>query len=84
MARKPRKLTDRVIDGQMWGDIIFIGIIMAAVTLIGMDMHLAGGLFTDRSVDAVGHDAQMTEARTMGFTDPCVCADAQRAVLSLA
>lgn len=68
MARKPRKLTDRVIDGQMWGDIIFIGIIMAAVTLIGMDMHLAGGLFTDRSVDAIGHDAQMTEARTMGFT----------------
>ena len=63
MARKPRKLTDRVIDGQMWGDIIFIGLIMAAVTLIGMDMHLAGGLFTDRSVDAVGHDAQMTEAR---------------------
>ncbi|WP_368098211.1 cation-translocating P-type ATPase, partial [Bifidobacterium adolescentis] len=61
MARKPRKLTDRVIDGQMWGDIIFIGLIMAAVTLIGMDMHLAGGLFTDRSVDAVGHDAQMTE-----------------------
>lgn len=68
MARKPRKLTDRVIDGQMWGDIIFIGLIMVAVTLIGMDMHLAGGLFTDRSVDAVGHDAQMTEARTMGFT----------------
>ena len=68
MSRKPRRLTDRVIDGQMWGDIIFIGIIMAAVTLIGMDMHLAGGLFTDRSVDAIGHDAQMTEARTMGFT----------------
>ena len=42
MARKPRKLTDRVIDAEMWGDIIFIGVIMAAVTLIGMDMHLAG------------------------------------------
>ena len=68
MARKPRKLTDRVIDAEMWGDIIFIGVIMAAVTLIGMDMHLDGGLFTDRSVDAIGHDAQMTEARTMGFT----------------
>lgn len=68
MARGPRKLTDRVIDGKMWGDIIFIGIIMAAVTLIGMDMHLTGGLFTDRSVEAIGHDAQMTEARTMGFT----------------
>ena len=68
MNRKPRKLTDRVIDGAMWGDIVYIGIIMAAVTLIGMDMHLSGGLFTDRSVDALGHDAQMVEARTMGFT----------------
>ncbi len=68
MNRKPRKLTDRVIDGQMWGDIIYIGIIMALVTLIGMDMHLDGGLFTDRSVEAMGHAAQMTEARTMGFT----------------
>ena len=52
----------------MWGDIIYIGVIMAIVTLIGMDMHLSGGLFTDRSVDAIGHEAQMTEARTMGFT----------------
>ena len=68
MNRKPRKLTDRVIDGAMWGDIIYIGIIMAIVTLIGMDMHLTGGLFTDRSVEAMGHDAQMVEARTMGFT----------------
>ena len=68
MARRPRRLTDRVIDKDMWIDIAFIGLIMAAVTLIGMDMHLAGGLFTDRSVDALGHDAQMTEARTMGFT----------------
>lgn len=68
MNRKPRKLTDRVIDGAMWGDIVYIGFIMAIVTLIGMDMHLSGGLFTDRSVDALGHDAQMVEARTMGFT----------------
>ena len=37
MARSPRKLTDRVIDRDMWIDIAFIGIIMAAVTLIGMD-----------------------------------------------
>lgn len=68
MGRKPRKMTDRVIDASMWGDIIYIGVIMAVVTLIGMDMHLSGGLFTDRSVDAIGHEAQMTEARTMGFT----------------
>ena len=50
MGRKPRKVTDRVIDASMWGDIIYIGVIMAIVTLIGMDMHLSGGLFTDRSV----------------------------------
>ncbi|MDO4913294.1 MAG: cation-translocating P-type ATPase [Bifidobacteriaceae bacterium] len=68
MNRKPRGVNDRVIDREMWGDIIFIGIIMAIVTLVGMDMHLAGGLFTDRSVDAIGHEAQMVEARTMGFT----------------
>ncbi|WP_291526930.1 cation-translocating P-type ATPase, partial [Bifidobacterium sp. UBA744] len=68
MNRRPRKLTDRVIDVDMWGDIIYVGLIMAAVTLIGMDMHLSGGLFTDRSVDALGHEAQMVEARTMGFT----------------
>ncbi|MEE1296017.1 MAG: cation-translocating P-type ATPase [Bifidobacterium sp.] len=67
MDRKPRKLTDRVIDGAMWSDVIYIGIIMAIVTLIGMDMHLSGGLFTDRSIEA-GHDMQMVEARTMGFT----------------
>lgn len=68
MNRKPRRITDRVIDSRMWFDIVFIGLIMAAVTLIGMDMHLTGGLFTDRSTELMGHDAQMTEARTMGFT----------------
>ena len=58
MARSPRKLTDRVIDRDMWIDIAFIGIIMAAVTLIGMDMHLEGGLFTDRSIGGT-HEFQM-------------------------
>ena len=67
MARSPRKLTDRVIDRDMWIDIAFIGIIIAAVTLIGMDMHLEGGLFTDRSIGGT-HEFQMIEARTMGFT----------------
>lgn len=67
MGRRPRKPTDRVIDGAMWMDIIVIGITMALVTLIGMDMHLAGGLFTDRSLGG-SHTSQMTQARTMGFT----------------
>ena len=68
MRRSPRKTNERVIDAVMWGDILFIGFVMAAVTLIGMDMHLSGGLFTDRSIGALGHEAQMVEARTMGFT----------------
>ena len=68
MRRSPRKTNERVIDAVMWGDILFIGFVMAAVTLIGMDMHLSGGLFTDRSTGALGHEAQMVEARTMGFT----------------
>lgn len=68
MNRKPRKLTDHVIDKDMWIDIAFIGLIMAVVTLIGMDMHLEGGLFTDRSADLLSHDEQLVHARTMGFT----------------
>ena len=64
----PRSVNDRVIDRDMWVDIIYIGLVMAVVTLIGMDMHLSGGLFTDRSVQAIGHEAQIREARTMGFT----------------
>ncbi|MBI0064322.1 cation-translocating P-type ATPase [Bifidobacterium polysaccharolyticum] len=68
MDRPPRSINDRVIDRDMWIDIIYIGLIMAVVTLIGMDMHLSGGLFTDRSVQAIGHEAQIREARTMGFT----------------
>ncbi len=68
MDRPPRSVSDRVIDRDMWVDIIYIGLVMAVVTLIGMDMHLSGGLFTDRSVQAIGHEAQIREARTMGFT----------------
>lgn len=68
MNRRPRGVHDNVIDRPMWNDIIFTGLVMATVTLIGMDMHLSGGLFTDRSVGMNGHEAQMLEARTMGFT----------------
>lgn len=68
MARLPRKTKDRVIDREMWGDIVYVGIIMAIVTLIGMDLHLEGGFFDDLSVSTNSHDIQMIEARTMGFT----------------
>ena len=67
MGRRPRTMNERVVNREMWGDVLFIGVIMAIVTLVGMDMHLAGGLFTDRSVGG-SHEYQMVEARTMGFT----------------
>jgi magnesium-transporting ATPase (P-type) len=60
MARRPRRLTERVIDGRMWVSVIEIGVVMAAVTLLTLDMYLPGGLIEGgRSLD---------NARTAGFT----------------
>jgi Ca2+-transporting ATPase len=60
MARQPRRLTDRAIDGCMWGGIISVGLVMALVTLFTIDVFLPGGL-----VD--GSDT-LEVARTAGFT----------------
>ena len=60
MARKPRPLTERVIDGRMWAGVLGIGAVMAAMTLLTLDMYLPGGLIEGgRSLD---------NARTAGFT----------------
>jgi magnesium-transporting ATPase (P-type) len=60
MAHPPRRLTDRVIDGEMWVSIGFIGIVMAAVTLAALDLRLEGGL--------LGGSGEIEGARTMAFT----------------
>ncbi|MFT2816771.1 cation-translocating P-type ATPase [Leifsonia sp. A12D58] len=60
MARRPRKLIDRAIDGRMWGGILSIGLVMALVTLFAVDAFLPGG-FVD------GSDT-LDVARTAGFT----------------
>jgi magnesium-transporting ATPase (P-type) len=60
MARSPRRLTDRVIDAEMQQGIAFVGLVMAVVTLVALDLRLPGGLI-DGSGDIV-------EARTMAFT----------------
>ncbi|MGZ8212132.1 MAG: cation-translocating P-type ATPase [Burkholderiales bacterium] len=60
MARQPRKLTERVIDGRMWAGVIEIGLVMAAITLLTIDLYLPGGLFEGT------HD--IDNARTAGFT----------------
>ncbi|OAN39870.1 cation-translocating P-type ATPase [Mycolicibacterium iranicum] len=60
MLRRPRRLTDRIIDLQMWAGIMFTGAVMAAATLLTMDVFLPGGLIE-------GSDS-LEVARTAGFT----------------
>ncbi|WP_035253602.1 cation-translocating P-type ATPase [Agrococcus lahaulensis] len=60
MARRPRRLDERVIDARMWGGILSIGAVMAVVTLLAVDLHLPGGLVE-------GSDDVAT-ARTAAFT----------------
>ncbi len=43
MARSPRKLSDRVIDAEMQLGIGFVGLVMAVVSLVALDLHLPGG-----------------------------------------
>ena len=60
MRHAPRRLTDRVIDRAMQLDVVFIGLVMAAVTLLTIDLYLPAGLIAgSRTLD---------EARTAGFT----------------
>ena len=60
MARKPRRATDRLIDTRMWLDMAEIGLVVAAATLLTIDLYLPGGLIEG------GHD--LANARTAGFT----------------
>ncbi|HEX2199017.1 MAG TPA: cation-translocating P-type ATPase [Burkholderiales bacterium] len=60
MARKPRPLTQRVIDARMWAGVVAVGLVMAVVTLLTLDLYLPGGLIEGtRSLD---------NARTAAFT----------------
>jgi magnesium-transporting ATPase (P-type) len=60
MNRRPRRLADRVIDAEMWVGILWIGAVMATVTLLALDLRLPGGI--------VGDSGNVVEARTMAFT----------------
>ena len=60
MSRPPRLLSDRVIDNRMWRGVFGIGLVMAAATLLTIDLYLPAGLLE-------GHDS-LDVARTAGFT----------------
>jgi P-type Ca2+ transporter type 2C len=65
MLRKPRKLTDRIIDARMWLGIAWVGLVMAAVALAALDLRLSGGL--------LGGHGELVKARTMAFTTLVFC-----------
>ena len=60
MRKPPRRLEDRVIDREMWIGILWVGLVMAVVTLVALDLRLAGGY--------LGGAGGIDEARTMAFT----------------
>jgi magnesium-transporting ATPase (P-type) len=60
MERPPRRLTDRVIDAEMWVGIFWVGTVMAVVTLVALDVRLPGGL--------ISGSGDVEAARTMAFT----------------
>ncbi len=60
MSQPPRRMTDRLIDAEMQAGIVFVGLIMAVVTLLALDIGLPGGL--------VDGSSNVTEARTLAFT----------------
>ena len=60
MARPPRPRSHRAIDARMWRGVVEIGVVMAAVTLLTLDLYLPGGLIDGaKSLD---------NARTAAFT----------------
>ena len=60
MGRPPRRAGERIIDARMWFGILAVGLVMALVTLLTIDVFLPGGLVE-------GTD-DLTTARTAGFT----------------
>ena len=66
MTRKPRHVNARVIDFHMWAGVFEIGLVIAVVALLTMDMYLPGGLIAQIDVDTGTGD--VATARTAGFT----------------
>ncbi|QDG94350.1 cation-translocating P-type ATPase (plasmid) [Rhizobium sp. NIBRBAC000502774] len=60
MARSPRKANEHAIDARMWSGVIQMGLVMALVTLLTIDLYLPGGL--------IEGSQSLEQARTAGFT----------------
>jgi magnesium-transporting ATPase (P-type) len=60
MSRPPRRMGDRVINREMWAGIAWVGLVMALVTLLALELRLPSGL--------IAGSGDIVEARTMAFT----------------
>ncbi|MBA2703033.1 MAG: HAD-IC family P-type ATPase, partial [Blastocatellia bacterium] len=60
MTKPPRPRAERVITRRMWAGIFFVGVVMAAGTLLMLDASLPGGL--------IEGSGSMRYAQTMAFT----------------
>jgi P-type Ca2+ transporter type 2C len=60
MRHPPRRMTDRIIDREMWIGIVWVGLVMAIVSLVALDLRLDGGF--------LGGSGGIVPARTMAFT----------------
>jgi P-type Ca2+ transporter type 2C len=65
MLKPPRDPGTRVITRRMWFDIVLVGAVMAAGTLLVMDWALPGGLLAG---GAAAEGEGMRYAQTLGFT----------------
>jgi magnesium-transporting ATPase (P-type) len=60
MARKPRHISQRLIDAHMRANVIQTGVVIVVVTLLTIDIYLPGGL--------IEGTYDLATARTAGFT----------------
>ena len=60
MTQQPRPVGSGVITREMWGGIVFVGLVMATGTLLVLDASLPSGL-----IEGIG---SMEYGRTMAFT----------------
>ena len=60
MSRKPRHVSERLIDLRMWASVVQTGLVIAVLTLLTIDLYLPGGLIEGAS--------DLATARTAGFT----------------
>lgn len=68
MARKPRARSQRIIDARMGLGVLEMGVVMAVLTLLTLDLFLPGGLIepVDAWLGAGPHSLEL--ARTAAFT----------------